>query len=71
MRGPNGERFVRRFWRSKTTVSDLTKYYKKMVNQNLNTSMVIPFPKKDLTELSHTLEQYQFGKSESIMVKHL
>lgn len=56
MRGPNGERFVRRFLKNNTTIQDLVNFYKKEVKENIKVSLVIPFPKKDLTEFSFTLE---------------
>ena len=71
IRGPNGERLLRRVWKQSTTINDLVNFYKKEIKSNVNIQMVVPFPKKDLTELSLTLEQYAFGKSETVMAKHV
>lgn len=56
MRGPNGERFVRRFWKSKTTIQNLVNFYKKQINQNVVVRLVVTFPKKNLADMNMTLE---------------
>ena len=56
MRGPNNEKFVRRFWRSLTSIQDLINYYKKQINQNVSVQLFITFPKKDLNDPTKTLE---------------
>ena len=61
LRGPNGNKFIRRFAKGTTTLNDLINYFKKETNDNTNITLVIPLSKKDLSDPTKTLAQLQFA----------
>ena len=70
-KGPSGQKLVRRFFREKATILDLVNFYKHETKETAEVGLFITYPKKDLTVLMKTLQDLNFGKQETVMVKYL
>ena len=52
-----------------TTVQDLINFYMHETKDSSPIELIIPFPKKDLSNKSLSLKELNFGKQESVNVK--
>ena len=61
---------MRRFSKD-NTVQDLVNYWKHETKDMAAIELLIPFPKKDISDLNATLQALNFAKQETVMVKKL
>lgn len=64
------KKLTRRFLKS-NTIQDLINYYKHETQDSRDVSLLIAFPRKELNEVGKTLEEYKFGKGETVQVKNV
>lgn len=57
LKGPSGNKLLRRFLKKETTLQHLVNFFKKEMKENTPITLVIPFSKKDLSNLGATLAE--------------
>ena len=62
---------MRRFLKSSSKIIDVINFYKNETKETAEIGLVITYPKKDLSDTTRTLQELNFGKQETVMVKYL
>jgi hypothetical protein len=65
------KKIIRKFLKDSTTVQDLVNFYMHETKDSSSIELIIPFPKKDLSNLGSKLSELSFGKQETINVKQV
>lgn len=65
------KKVIRKFLKDSTSVQDLVNFYMHETKDSSAIELIIPFPKKDLTNLNAKLSELSFGKQETINVKQV